>query len=154
MPGYKGHLIGGLGCYGILVLVLSLSLYPISYHVLWLTLCCAGSLFPDIDTKSKGQSLLYPVIAFCLVILWFQAAWDHFATLSLLAMLPLCCRHRGLFHNVWFIAIVTMLIVMRFLWIWPQAFDIISIAGLCFFLGAISHLYLDLGIKKMVKWRF
>jgi len=65
MPGYKGHLVGGTVAYGLLffglvgVVVKQPSMLTAGE---WLLFALAGSLFPDIDIKSKGQKYFYYVI--------------------------------------------------------------------------------------------
>ena len=62
MPGYKGHLVGGAVAYGVTVYLLR-SLNPTAITLVeWFVCTLAGALFPDVDTKSKGQKYFYSVL--------------------------------------------------------------------------------------------
>ncbi len=57
MPGYRGHLIGGTVTY-LAILQMMKSVQPsMSVVASGFVFCIVGSLFPDIDIKSKGQKL-------------------------------------------------------------------------------------------------
>src|SRR5438309_2217826 len=62
MPGYKGHLVGGTVAFGLLFFALvGVVVRQPSMLIAgeWLLFALAGSLFPDIDIKSKGQKYFY-----------------------------------------------------------------------------------------------
>jgi hypothetical protein len=65
MPGYKGHLTGGLLAGG-LAIGAAVILGRLAYAPLHLAglmgFCLLGALFPDVDTDSKGQNLFYTVL--------------------------------------------------------------------------------------------
>lgn len=65
MPGYKGHLSGGLvvGCIAVGGAVISgrLACTPL-YLAGLMGFCLLGALFPDVDTDSKGQNLFYGML--------------------------------------------------------------------------------------------
>ena len=59
MPGFRGHLIGGTVTY-LAILQCIKSMQPsIPVIISGFIFCIIGSLFPDIDIKSKGQKLFY-----------------------------------------------------------------------------------------------
>ena len=58
MPGYRAHLAGGLTVYGITIYLLRSYCGSVFIAAEWMLFTLAGSLFPDIDTKSKGQKFL------------------------------------------------------------------------------------------------
>lgn len=152
MPNYKQHLIGGLGAWAALLILLqqlqSVSLLNASE---WLICSLAGSLFPDIDIKSKGQKYFYRVILLVFIFLIIQQQFLLLAPCSIMAITPLLVRHRGIFHRLWFIiccplgfwyiASVAAPAISRLL-----LFDIVF-----FIVGAISHLWLDFGFWRMFR---
>jgi hypothetical protein len=54
MPGYRGHLVGGTVAFALVCVITNPPFSAIGRSEL-LLLTCLGSLFPDIDTKSRGQ---------------------------------------------------------------------------------------------------
>jgi len=152
MPGFRGHLIGGTVTYlAILQIIQSLQPSP-SVVISGFIFCVIGSLFPDIDIKSKGQKLFYSIaLAVLCYFLWFKRI-DLFIGLSLLITVPLLVRHRGLFHELWFlifISITTALVVGNF----HSDFSVWAMKNALFFLaGAISHIILDRCITRFKYW--
>ena len=59
MSNYRGHLIGACIVYSVIIFVLSFHTKSFITLTEWLLCTLLGSLFPDIDTKSKGQKLFY-----------------------------------------------------------------------------------------------
>lgn len=151
MPGYKGHLAGGAIAFG----VLFIAMYPLCPHptsaFLWFACSCAGSLFPDIDVKSKGQHYAYWFLLVIFSILIFLNKLRLLAFLSVLSLTPMLTKHRGFFHrisSVIGIPLISWLIIgsMKPLWIKPFFFYTFF-----FIAGAISHLWLDFGTQRM-RW--
>lgn len=143
MSNYKGHVIGGCFAYGLLLA--ALVSFCSSWHVAaeWFAFCFAGSLFPDIDTKSRGQKYFYRVILIVFAVLIAQQRLDLLAVFSLCAVVPLLTNHRGIFHHFWFVIgmpIVVWCIAGKF---WPQHSGPLFFDTLFFIAGAISHLMLD-----------
>ncbi len=109
MPGYKGHLTGGVlaGGLGIAALLITgwLARAPLFLGGL-MGFCLLGALFPDVDTDSKGQNLFYAV----LIILDGALVFKHYdrwaAWLGLCAMLPALGHHRGWTHTWWAMLLV------------------------------------------------
>ena len=75
MPQYKSHLIGGLIFYGIILFIFSLGKVAWTTQIYWLSATLAGSLFPDIDIKSKGQHLFFKILLLLLILCLFLQAY-------------------------------------------------------------------------------
>lgn len=147
MPGYKGHIAGGL-FFGVMGVVGAVLLGWIVFNPLvaaaLMGFCLLGALFPDVDTDSKGQNLYYTVFAavdFGLIVhkefMW--AAW-----LGFFAMLPAIGSHRGWTHTWWAMLIVpTPILIIPYFAIGQQgALNFIPYYG-AFATGYFSHLLLD-----------
>lgn len=152
MPGYRGHLSGGAVTFSILLLLVSRVCNPTFLTMVeWLGLCLAGSLFPDIDIKSKGQKYFYWVAFLIIIFLALKRRFDILVLVSLISIIPMLVRHRGLFHRAWFIIALPLLlwhlISMQF-----PAFRTMLLFDVIFFIaGALSHLWLDLGLRRMLR---
>jgi membrane-bound metal-dependent hydrolase YbcI (DUF457 family) len=152
MPNYKKHLVGGVGVWATLLMLMQ-QVYVVSLLSAseWLICSLAGSLFPDIDIKSKGQKYFYRVILLVFIFLIIQQQFVLLAPCSIMAIVPLLVRHRGIFHRLWFvilcplafwyIACLSSPVMSR-----PLLFDVIF-----FIAGAISHLWLDFGFWRMLR---
>jgi len=149
MPGFRGHLIGGAVTY-LAILQCIKSVQPsVSVIVSGFVFCIIGSLFPDIDIKSKGQKLFYSLALVVLCCFLYYERTDLFIGLSLLAIVPLLVKHRGLFHQLWFlifISITTGLVIGSF----HSDFSAWAMKNSLFFLaGAISHIVLDRVVTRL-----
>ncbi len=154
MPNYKGHLFGGVSVFVVILLALTRFAACPSYKTVleWLFFCCAGALFPDVDTKSKGQKwyfrilfilLLYAFIKRNMAIVWF-------VTFSF--VIPHIVIHRGIFHRIWFVIAIPLTIGLLLCAHFPTCQKIIWYDTLFFIIGAVSHLWLDLGFRRMLRW--
>jgi membrane-bound metal-dependent hydrolase YbcI (DUF457 family) len=152
MPNYKKHLVGGSIVYAALTITTNkLNLMPpeVSLQLQTLAACLIGSLFPDIDTKSKIQKYTYSAIlitSLCLFISGFEYQAGILATAS---MLPLIVSHRGLFHRMWFIILIVSLGNFLCYLNEPKWFNNCFWSSIFFLSGAISHIWLDMGWKKL-----
>jgi len=154
MPNYKGHLAGGTAAYAVLFLLLRSSIKPSFITACeWLVFALAGALFPDIDIKSKGQKYFYRIVLLLFIILIIQNQFEMLAGCSVIAILPMLARHRGLFHRMWFIVSLPLLIWVGVALLSPQLSRVIFFDVLFFITGALSHLWLDLGFWRMIKNR-
>lgn len=152
MPNYKGHIAGGAVAYIFVLFCIHTWLCPsLSLAVELLIFTVAGALFPDVDIKSKGQKLFYRVTGLLMIMLLVQEQYASCAFLALAALLPLLVNHRGIFHQWWFIlscsataAVYARLYVVEYA-------SLISIQIFFFTLGALSHLWLDFGPKKLFR---
>lgn len=152
MPGYKGHIAGGLVAYGIGAYIVYTTAQPSAVTLVeWAVCTLAGSLFPDIDTKSKGQKLFYSALAIIMIILFARGCYDVLAVVGMLALVPILTRHRGLFHKPWFIISFALgvaygcsvCIPSYAQWLWYDA--------IFFIIGALSHIWLDIGLRRMFR---
>jgi len=152
MPGYKGHLCGG-AVVGLLLLFL-FSTYCPSHLVAfeWMICCFAGSLFPDIDVKSKGQHIFYWAALAILTVCILRKNIYALSICSLLAITPMLAKHRGLFHRGWFVMVVPLIawgVLMQYA---PEKAPHLLVHTLFFIGGALSHLFLDQGWRRTWRW--
>lgn len=117
---------------------------------IWFIACIAGSLFPDIDVKSKGQKFFYCIMAPFYLFFFAQGNLILCFFVGLTALIPILCNHRGLFHSLWFIALFTGLWSMAILQWLPSYENQVVMATIFFLCGALSHLLLDFGFKNMI----
>jgi len=148
MASYKGHLVGGgaafVAVYYTATRVIAHS-NPYETKTFFLALICTllGSLFPDVDTKSKGQRLFYGLLTVMIIITIIKQRWHLLASLSLISVFPMLVHHRGVMHRLWFV-VLTPLAVPAITWYSYSAFTGTAWLIYCYFVtGAISHLLLD-----------
>jgi hypothetical protein len=103
MPNYKGHLFGGFVFGAGFVTLTGLGTNSWLSLAEWFGFLLLGSLFPDIDTKSKGQKIFYVTLLFLMIYCLINKYTALFILLSFVGLAPLLVHHRGLFHNPWFI---------------------------------------------------
>lgn len=139
--------------YVALAFLCSLYTGQVAHQAIWFVCCLAGGLFPDIDTKSMGQRIFYSLFLVFFFVLWFYSQWQLLAAFSLFSLIPMCVNHRGLTHNAWFILALSGGVGYWLSLYMPSHIVVISYAALSFAVGALSHLYFDLGATKMFKWR-
>ena len=150
MPNYKAHLFGGFVCFALL---LAIPIYVFHYTfsmdsslLVWLLICSlAGALFPDIDTKSKGQFYFSTIAFFFIVIAIMLKKWMWLSGISLALITPLLVNHRGITHQIWFIFTAPFCIPLIAAYT-SKALIFPAFMGYIFFVcGALSHLILDFG---------
>jgi membrane-bound metal-dependent hydrolase YbcI (DUF457 family) len=151
MPNYKGHLIGAAFCYLAVIVFLSIPMLSYTKYAQWFVATLAGSLFPDIDTKSKGQMLFYKLMFAVLLICFAYSAYFPATLLGICSITPLLTKHRGLFHRLWFLLFITASFAILFIWCLPVYKEVIISNALFFTLGFVSHLWLDMGFKRMIR---
>lgn len=156
MPGYKTHLLGGILFYCLMLLFIYARFFvPTNAQLVeWLFFALVGSLFPDIDTKSKGQHLFYWGFAIMLGILYAKRYYQLMILLGFIGMLPLLVRHRGILHNILFIFFVAIAIVGYCSYAMPWLARAMCWNMLFFCVGALSHIWLDMGSKRIVRQLF
>lgn len=152
MPNYKGHVIGGLAVFSIgLLLVGNYHHISLLTGIEWALCTLLGSLFPDIDTKSKGQKIFYRLLFIFLIFLTLQQKFQTATFMCLAGFVPLLVNHRGLCHNILFILGIPMLI-FGYIFLFLPAYGLLVVGDIVFFtLGALSHLCLDRGPIGMLK---
>jgi membrane-bound metal-dependent hydrolase YbcI (DUF457 family) len=147
MPGYKGHLNGGLIAGGLVIsaaVLLGYLTFNLLHFAGLLGCCLLGALFPDIDTDSKGQNLFYSGLIVLDGILicheyYFWASW-----LGLIAMFPALGHHRGWTHTWWAMFLVPLpILIIPYLFFGGFGMDTFSGFYAAFTLGYFSHLLLD-----------
>jgi hypothetical protein len=144
MPGYQGHIVGGAATFCGVALLVSKTYPPTPITALqWFLLTIVGALFPDVDIKSKGQGIFYRIIVLCLILLYLQKNWHLFAATSFLAMIPLLVRHRGLFHELWFVVVVPFALAYFTMQSFPACKTMLLLDAVFFAAGAVSHIILD-----------
>ncbi len=154
MPGYRTHLGGGVLAYsGALLVVCSYFICkPTLFKALeWFFCTVLGSLFPDIDTKSKGQILFYQIVTLCLLLLLWKRKFVLFIWLALVAMVPVLANHRGIFHKPLFVIFVPFTSAALLAQWYPAAQKMLLFDALFFSAGALSHIFFDrvqTGIKR------
>lgn len=148
MPNYKGHLIGGIASYLAVIFLCSLGSVPFVKHLSWGIATLAGSLFPDIDVRSTGQRLFLQVLLLLLLLCLFLQAYVPVIIVLVFSFLPLIIPHRGLFHDLSFILMVTGLLALFLISFMPASTEMIASSLFFFLLGVISHLVLDKGVRK------
>ena len=118
----------------------------------WFLFALMGALLPDFDTKSKGQKWMYWfVFVLCIALLGLRR-YDLISLIAMIMFIPLLFNHRGLFHRVWFLSIFLIGICFWLQGMFPRYATSLTIDTIFVFTGAISHLYLDLGLKRMFRW--
>lgn len=152
MPGYKGHLVGGLCVYSVGLYVLRSYCLSYSIGIEWFICTLAGSLFPDIDIKSKGQKCFYWIIVGIVSLLIVNQKHSMLACASICAFTPLLGRHRGIFHNIWFIIGIAYAGWLVFSYYQPSLSQVFFFDTLFFIFGAASHIWLDVGFKRMLRF--
>lgn len=146
MPGYKTHVGGGVVAYvGALALVAScFVLRPtLRTSLEWFFFSVFGSLFPDVDTKSKGQILFYQAVTLWLLFLLWAWQLAAFIWVALIAMIPVLVNHRGLFHRVWFVVFISFASAFFFAQWYPSYRSMLMFDAFFFSVGAISHILFD-----------
>lgn len=146
MPGYKGHIAGGIVT--ATVAVAAAVVYTGNENLIQLAavgaFCLLGALFPDTDTDSKGQNLFYTLFIILDVGLIYHQAYKLAAWLGLAAMLPALGHHRGWTHS-WLAMVLVgapILAIPAFLFGTDNLLYYLPYY-LGFSLGYFSHLVLD-----------
>jgi hypothetical protein len=144
MPSYRGHVAAGCCTFiGILLLFHKhTGCLPVTWTELFL-FTLIGSLFPDIDTKSKGQQLVYALNCLLVIYLIVQRYFFAALSISLCCFLPLISKHRGIFHNPLFLLCGISSVVAILLNHYPLHNARILYDALFFLCGVASHIALD-----------
>ena len=159
MPNYKGHLIGGAVTYGAVVAAL-VTTRP-AFHTriddlaLWLIMCLLGSLFPDVDIRSKGKYIFYHFLLFITIISLVSKNWNALWFVLFMSIFPHYMRHRGTMHSIWFICAAPFLLVAGLAVFYGNKIITPAFGCYIFFVaGALSHLILDFGFVRLFKRAF
>lgn len=155
MPDFKDHIVGGVFIAVVAALVLTVlspavairsfsELWPMALRSMSLVVVCIlAALWPDIDTKSKGQRVFYLLFCAADTYLIFTRRYFAAALLGYLAMLPVIVPHRGWIHSKSAALVFCAPILLLPMILQRQ----ITYIGLPYFiaalLGYLSHLALD-----------
>jgi membrane-bound metal-dependent hydrolase YbcI (DUF457 family) len=146
VSGFKGHLIGGAltgaAVFGGLAWG---GIYAPDLPQLAVlgALVLLGSLFPDVDTDSRGQHVFYLTLAVLDFALIVQGYYKWAAVLGFAAMFPAIGPHRGWTHTWWAMLVVPLPLVLLPIWLYgasPRAMAPFYGAAV---LGYFSHLMMD-----------
>ncbi len=153
MPGYRQHLVGGAVAYLSLLLLCSWLNPTFTTAIEWLGFCLIGSLFPDIDIGSKGRYVFYRIFLIFLLVFLVRQNTMALCLLGVLMILPMLVSHRGLFHRWWFVTGLPFAVAGLCSCSFATCQDAFMLDAFFFAAGALSHLYLDLGLRKMMRVR-
>jgi len=152
MPGYRTHTFVA-ACTGSALLMLMHWNKPVASMIniesISLILACTlGGLFPDIDTHSKGQKILYIILAAAIAATIITQSYILLSMLSVCAIIPPLLKHRGVTHTTPFIVVIPLLIPVL-----TNTQEIIpartAVRLYLFFVGgALTHLLLDYMPKR------
>ncbi|WP_243364244.1 metal-dependent hydrolase [Fundidesulfovibrio terrae] len=146
MPGFKGHIAGSLAATGaVLGGAWWLGLYRPEPKVMAIlaALAVLGSLFPDVDTNSKGRHLYYGAAVIADAALILKGLYRYAALLGFCALLPAVGSHRGWTHTWWAGLVIPSPIVIGPMMLMGLAWQILLPFYLAAVLGYYSHLLLD-----------
>lgn len=148
MPNYQGHISGGCMAFA-LVLLFVVPSYPptVLAMIEWLLFTLAGSLFPDIDIKSRGQKYFYRIMLVLFIVLAINQHYKHLAIISVLSVIPHLVKHRGMFHRLWFVVAMPLIAWYFITQQFPTIYTALLLDTIFFIAGAVSHLWLDMGTK-------
>jgi len=151
MPNYKGHVLGGIVVYAMLLCMVAHVLHPSFITACeWLLFALAGALFPDIDIKSKGQKYFYYLIFVLLIVLAMHQQFATIACCSFIIITPMLVRHRGIFHRTWFIISMPMAVWGLTCFFLPSCSSSFFYNTLFFIAGGLSHIILDYGFSRIM----
>jgi hypothetical protein len=151
MANFKGHLIGGLVAYLLIVSIMGFAQISAIKHLQWLGATLAGSIFPDIDVYSKGQRLFLKILGILVLLCLLLKAFIPLIMILVLAILPVVLPHRSLFHDLFFLAFLIGVSALFLVAVMPENSHVIITSSLFFMLGVFSHLLLDKGLKGTIK---
>ena len=146
MPNYKGHLMAGAVTFAATLYTLNHFGTPmpsVELGGLFLIVTLIGSIFPDIDTKSKMQKYFYVSSALAFPTLLFSSTLNYIFLIAGLCIAIPCLRHRTITHNPFFILGLPGLMVLYAVLFYPSTQQIALFCYIFFVCGALSHIFLD-----------
>ncbi len=146
MPNHKTHLVAGLVC-GLVLTAMFKHFYPQSMNqiynsFLYTSFALAGSLFPDIDIKSKIQLMFWPVATVFILIALATSQINLFMIISFFVFFIVLVGHRTITHQFWFVTLFPFLLALYVIKIKAPK-NIIFFCVIYFIVGAYSHIVLD-----------
>lgn len=150
MPNYKGHIAGAVITFVIVLYLLIGLSSSLSRAFEFLFFTVAGALFPDIDIKSKGQKYFYYAVFLFFIILAIKKRFEIMSGLSFIIITPMLVRHRGVFHSPRFVIMIPLIAWIIVSMLFPAVSQRFLYDILFFIAGALSHIWLDLGMSHMM----
>lgn len=143
MAGYKGHIAASLLFCGLLYFFPFWEPLPGISKAICVALGVFFGLWPDVDTKSKGQYLFLLAVLVVDIILIYRQDYKRAAYLGLLVILPIMARHRGWTHSLPAMILIPGAIYLMALHYTDQSpYDLLPFFMASLF-GYASHLILD-----------
>lgn len=143
MAGYKTHIAGALLFCGFLYMFPFWDPLPWPGKTACVLIAVFFGLWPDVDTKSKGQLIFLTIFVVVDSILILRREFERAAYLGLLIVLPVMARHRGWTHQ-WLAMLLIpaglFLIALKYSGASPHDLLPYLLAAL---LGYASHLVID-----------
>lgn len=143
MAGYKVHISAALIFCGVLYFFPFWYSLPIQGKIACFVIAVFFGLWPDVDTKSKGQFLFLSLFLIVDAVLIYREEFKRAAYLGLLVVIPLISRHRGWTHSLAALLLIPgglYLAAVHYAGRSPNDFLPYLLAGL---LGYASHLVID-----------
>ncbi len=143
MPGYKGHIFFSLLFCGVLYFFPFWQSLSITGKLICIAICVFFGLWPDVDTKSKGQTIFLLLFLTANGFLIYRGEYKRAAYLGLLIVLPLMSRHRGWTHSIVAMILIPGAVYLIFVqYTGSHYYDILPYF-LAALLGYSSHLAAD-----------
>ena len=151
MPSYRGHLVGGVVTYLLMLQCIKYAQPNIDVIFQGLLFCLLGSLFPDIDIQSKGQKLFYQALFIIILLIIAYHRMELLVPVAVVSFIPLLLNHRGITHNPWFVLFLGLCMPIASHWYHPELWQLAVKAAFFFIVGGWSHLVLDWGVVGFSK---
>lgn len=144
MPGYKTHLIGGLGAFFVTTMIInSIVILTPKEQLFYLVCSLIGSIFPDIDIRSKMQRLFFIVVTGALTCTLWMNKTSLFLILSACVLLVNIIRHRTITHQLSFLTIMPLFFALGGIYVYRLPFNLMMRSCFFFITGCLSHIILD-----------
>ena len=144
MPQYKTHVVVGILVY-VAAMYIALFFGPLYWQRKIELLVCTlvGALFPDIDTKSKIQRVLYCLLFVILLLLAYTKQYYAATVMGIFACLPLLVHHRSIFHSCIFLVSLGATALYMTQYYYPLSTAAMAYNVAFFLAGALSHIVAD-----------
>lgn len=152
--GFRGHTMVTILFFGVIAVFGRLFDVPWDKLLQGGMFMLLGGLFPDIDTASRGRRFFSLILLIFFVGSLLSKFYLTAGLLLAVIVVLLLVRHRTIFHNVYFLATLTLL----FCWVsslfFPNSWSGVAINGGFFLAGCVGHLVADFGFFKVFDNRF
>lgn len=146
MSGYRVHLIAGAVTGAAALTAATQTGLLMADRETQAALFCvtlASSIFPDIDTPSKGRPWFYGALAAADAFLIYTRRYFWASLLGFMAMLPCIGGHRGWTHTWWAMLLVPLPLLLAPVHLFGMSWRGAAVWYLAAVLGYASHLVLD-----------